>query len=167
MSQWKEIQGYNGRYFISSNGQIKNKYGKILKPWIRNGYYTIGLMINKKRTNYYVHRLVAEYFLSNPDKQRNFVNHLDGDKLNNNVSNLEWCTQQENVQHAYETGLLVPTVENLVRFDRKPVIRIEDGKWFSGVTEAANQMDVCEAAMSKCLNKGLSATCCGYHWKFA
>lgn len=167
MSQWKEIQGYNGRYFISSNGQIKNKYGKILKPWIRNGYYTIGLMVNKKRTNYYVHRLVAEYFLSNPDKQRNFVNHLDGDKLNNNVSNLEWCTRQENAQHAYETGLLIPTVENLVRFDRKPVIRIEDGKWFSGVTEAANQMGVCEAAMSKCLNKGLSATCCGYHWKFA
>lgn len=167
MLQWKEIQGYNGRYFISSNGQIKNKYGKILKPWIRNGYYTIGLMINKKRTNYYIHRLVAEYFLSNPDKQRNFVNHLDGDKLNNNVSNLEWCTRQENAQHAYETGLLVPTVENLVRFDRKPVIRIEDGKWFSGVTEAANQMGVCEAAMSKCLNRGLSATCCGYHWKFA
>lgn len=167
MLQWKEIQGYNSRYFISSNGQIKNKYGKILKPWIRNGYYTIGLMVNKKRTNYYVHRLVAEYFLSNPDKQRNFVNHLDGDKLNNNVSNLEWCTRQENAQHAYETGLLVPTVENLVRFDRKPVIRIEDGKWFSGVTEAANQMGVCEAAMSKCLNKGLSATCCGYHWKFA
>jgi len=167
MLQWKEIQGYNGRYFISSNGQIKNKYGEILKPWIRNGYYTIGLMVNKKRTNYYVHRLVAEYFLSNPDKQRNFVNHLDGDKLNNNVSNLEWCTRQENAQHAYETGLLVPTVENLVRFDRKPVIRIEDGKWFSGVTEAANQMGVCEAAMSKCLNKGLSATCCGYHWKFA
>lgn len=167
MLQWKEIQGYNGRYFISSNGQIKNKYGKILKPWIRNGYYTIGLMVNKKRTNYYIHRLVAEYFLSNPDKQRNFVNHLDGDKLNNNVSNLEWCTRQENAQHAYETGLLVPTVENLVRFDRKPVIRIEDGKWFSGVTEAANQMGVCEAAMSKCLNKGLSATCCGYHWKFA
>lgn len=167
MLQWKEIQGYNGRYFISSKGQIKNKYGKILKPWIRNGYYTIGLMINKKRTNYYIHRLVAEYFLSNPDKQRNFVNHLDGDKLNNNVSNLEWCTRQENAQHAYETGLLVPTVENLVRFDRKPVIRIEDGQWFSGVTEAANQMGVCEAAMSKCLNKGLSATCCGYHWKFA
>lgn len=167
MLQWKEIQGYNSRYFISSNGQIKNKYGKILKPWIRNGYYTIGLMVNKKRTNYYVHRLVAEYFLSNPDKQRNFVNHLDGDKLNNNISNLEWCTRQENAQHAYETGLLVPTVENLVRFDRKPVIRIEDGKWFSGVTEAANQMGVCEAAMSKCLNKGLSATCCGYHWKFA
>lgn len=167
MLQWKEIQGYNGRYFISSDGQIKNKYGKILKPWIRNGYYTIGLMVNKKRTNYYVHRLVAEYFLSNPDQQRDFVNHLDGDKLNNNVSNLEWCTRQENAQHAYETGLLVPTVENLVRFDRKPVIRIEDGKWFSGVTEAANQMGVCEAAMSKCLNKGLSATCCGYHWKFA
>lgn len=167
MLQWKEIQGYNGRYFISSNGQIKNKYGKILKPWIRNGYYTIGLMVNKKRTNYYIHRLVAEYFLSNPDKQKNFVNHLDGDKLNNNVSNLEWCTRQENAQHAYETGLLVPTVENLVRFDRKPVIRIEDNKWFSGVTEAANQMGVCEAAMSKCLNKGLSATCGGYHWKFA
>lgn len=167
MLQWKEIQGYNGRYFISSDGQIKNKYGKILKPWIRNGYYTIGLMVNKKRTNYYVHRLVAEYFLSNPDQQRDFVNHLDGDKLNNDVSNLEWCTRQENAQHAYETGLLVPTVENLVRFDRKPVIRIEDGKWFSGVTEAANQMGVCEAAMSKCLNKGLSATCCGYHWKFA
>lgn len=167
MTQWKEILGYDGKYFISANGEVKNYYGKILKPWVRNGYYTVGLMHSKKRTNYYVHRLVAEYFLDAPKNQeQNFVNHIDGNKLNNSVENLEWCTRQENAQHAYKMGLLVPTVKNLIRFERKPVIRIEDGTIFSGVTEAAIQMGVNESAMSKCLNKGVSATCCGYHWKF-
>jgi hypothetical protein len=167
MEEWKDIAGYELYYQISNIGQVKRKdTGKILKNNIRNGYEYVTLCVNGQRKKFYVHRLVAIAFIPNP-KSYEQVNHKDGNKSNNKVDNLEWCTQKENLMHAFCTGLNTPTIENLIRFDRKPVIRIEDGKWFSGVTEAANQMGVCEAAMSKCLNKGLSATCCGYHWKFA
>lgn len=167
MEEWKDIAGYELYYQISDIGQVKRKdTGKILKNNIRNGYEYVTLCMNGQRKKFYVHRLVAIAFIPNP-KSYEQVNHKDGNKSNNKVDNLEWCTQKENLMHAFRTGLNTPTIENLIRFDRKPVIRIEDGKWFSGVTEAANQMGVCEAAMSKCLNKGLSATCCGYHWKFA
>lgn len=167
MEEWKDIAGYELYYQISNIGQVKRKdTGKILKNNIRNGYEYVTLCVNGQRKKFYVHRLVAIAFIPNP-KSYEQVNHKDGNKSNNKVDNLEWCTQKENLMHAFRTGLNTPTIENLIRFDRKPVIRIEDGKWFSGVTEAANQMGVCEAAMSKCLNKGLSATCCGYHWKFA
>lgn len=167
MEEWKDIAGYELYYQISNIGQVKRKdTGKILKNNIRNGYEYVTLCVNRQRKKFYVHRLVAIAFIPNP-KSYEQVNHKDGNKSNNKVDNLEWCTQKENLMHAFRTGLNTPTIENLIRFDRKPVIRIEDGKWFSGVTEAANQMGVCEAAMSQCLNKGLSATCCGYHWKFA
>lgn len=167
MKEWKDIAGYELYYQISNIGQVKRKdTGKILKNNIRNGYEYVTLCVNGQRKKFYVHRLVAIAFIPNPNSYEQ-VNHKDGNKSNNKVDNLEWCTQKENLMHAFRTGLNTPTIENLIRFDRKPVIRIEDGKWFSGVTEAANQMGVCEAAMSKCLNKGLSATCCGYHWKFA
>lgn len=167
MEEWKDIAGYELYYQISDIGQVKRKdTGKILKNNIRNGYEYVTLCMNGQRKKFYVHRLVAIAFIPNP-KSYEQVNHKDGNKSNNKVDNLEWCTQKENLMHAFRTGLNTPTIENLIRFDRKPVIRIEDGKWFSGVTEAANQMGICEAAMSKCLNKGLSATCCGYHWKFA
>ena len=154
MVYWKEIDGYNGHYFISSEGQVKNRYNKILKPWLRNGYYTV-----------YIHRLVAEYFLGKPEKDDYQVNHKDGNKLNNFVENLEWCSRIENIRHAYKTGLLIPTIENL-QHPEKPVVRVEDGEKFSSVTKAAIAMGVNESAMSKCLNKGASATCGGYHWKF-
>lgn len=167
MEKWKDIVGYESYYQISDIGRIKRKdTEKILKNNIRNGYEYVTLCVNGQRKKFYVHRLVAIAFIPNPNSYEQ-VNHKDGNKSNNKASNLEWCTQKENLLHAFRTGLNTPTTQNLIRFDRKPVIRIEDGKWFSGVTEAANQMGVCEAAMSKCLNKGLSATCCGYHWKFA
>lgn len=167
MEKWKDIVGYESYYQISDIGRIKRKdTEKILKNNIRNGYEYVTLCVNGQRKKFYVHRLVAIAFIPNLNSYEQ-VNHKDGNKSNNKASNLEWCTQKENLLHAFRTGLNTPTTQNLIRFDRKPVIRIEDGKWFSGVTEAANQMGVCEAAMSKCLNKGLSATCCGYHWKFA
>ena len=84
-------------------GTAKN--GKILKPVLqKNGYLTVSLNKNGKSKTVHIHRLVAETFLTNPDKLPE-VNHKDGNKLNNCVENLEWCTSKENVQHSLEIGL--------------------------------------------------------------
>lgn len=69
------------------------------------GYKLVCLTVNKVRKNKYIHRLMAEHFIDNPDNKP-LVNHIDGNKSNNTISNLEWCTLSENMQHASRTGLL-------------------------------------------------------------
>jgi hypothetical protein len=68
------------------------------------GYRKIGLTVNGKTYQYFIHRLLAETFIPNPENKPQ-VNHLDGDKLNNNLENLEWCTAKENIAHAFSSGL--------------------------------------------------------------
>lgn len=87
------------------DGQIIGKRGKLLIGHIdRCGYREVLFSENGKTNQYRVHRLIAETFIPNPNNLP-CVNHKDGDKLNNSVSNLEWCTRSENVLHAYRTGL--------------------------------------------------------------
>ncbi len=86
---------------ISMTGKKYNRKEIIRKPYINsNGYFAIEI----KGTHYYIHRLLAYHFIPNPENKRT-VNHKDGDKLNNSLSNLEWATDSENNQHAYNTGL--------------------------------------------------------------
>ena len=84
-------------YFINMNGDIKNNNNKILKSSVVNGYKIINL--NKIKT-LLIHRLVAIAFIPNPDNKP-IVNHKDKNKLNNHISNLEWCTQKENMKHVF------------------------------------------------------------------
>jgi hypothetical protein len=110
MEIWKDIQGYEGIYQISNLGRIKSLHrdytnGRILNPAKNNrGYLRLGLSGNGKVRYDSVHRLVAETFIPNP-KNLPEVNHIDGNKLNNRVENLEWVTKGENQAHAYKTGL--------------------------------------------------------------
>ena len=109
--KWKDIKDYKGLYQVSNLGRVKSLYkwdvnkrkyikkSKILKLNIRNGYYTVQLTKNKKRLSKQVHRLVGETFLKK-EKNKNIINHKDFNRLNNNVNNLEWCTQKENVNHS-------------------------------------------------------------------
>ena len=123
--EWKDIKGYEGVYQVSNFGRVRsldrycisntnNQFatytskrllkGKILKAYDNgNGYLMISLLKNMKRKVYYVHRLVGEYFLSQKEEEE--INHIDGNKYNNDVRNLEWCSRSENLLHAYKTGL--------------------------------------------------------------
>ena len=108
MEIFKKIEGYNGVYEISSHGNvISNNFGKrkILKQSIMtSGYKMVVLKKDSKQKSLSIHRLVAIYFLSNTDNLPQ-VNHKDGNKLNNELSNLEWCTRSQNIQHMYDNGL--------------------------------------------------------------
>lgn len=106
---WEPIKGYEGFYAISSKGRVKsfhnNKDGKILKLSITKfGYNRLELNLRGNAKKYPVHRLVAIAFIDNPDNKRE-VNHIDGNKLNNCVKNLEWVSPSENQLHAFEIGL--------------------------------------------------------------
>ena len=87
---------------------LKNNKAIILKPAAsRKGYLMVGLYKNRKRIPVNIHRLVAKHFLHNPDNKEQ-VNHIDGDKTNNLVRNLEWCSCQDNIIHAHNKGLCNP-----------------------------------------------------------
>ncbi len=111
---WEPIQGYEDRYAVSSLGRVcsfpkqHRKYAKILKNKLtKDGYYETALVDEKCKYKYVrTHRLVAMAFIPNPENKPE-VNHIDGNKLNNAVSNLEWVTSSENQKHAYATGLQV------------------------------------------------------------
>ena len=112
--QWKPIQEFNGEYEVSNFGRVRSmkRYygvvGRIMPQTIqRKGYYAVTFWMNNKAYCRKVHRLVIEAFTPNPDSLP-CINHIDGNKLNNHVSNLEWCTYQANMQHAVRTGLTHP-----------------------------------------------------------
>lgn len=115
---WKEILGYEGRYEVNQLGQIKaTKSGKILSPQLgSNGYYKIGLrkLAGGNKVREILHRLVAKAFIPNPHNKPQ-VNHIDGNKLNNNACNLEWVTASENSQHAFDTGLRTTHYKNIAK----------------------------------------------------
>lgn len=119
LEEWRDIKGYEGSYMVSNLGRIKSLVGwngyeyikrdKILNPYkqkVGQDYYrsVVKLHKNGKKKDAKVHRLVASAFIPNPENKPN-INHKDGNPLNNIVSNLEWCTQRENIIHSYEIGL--------------------------------------------------------------
>ncbi len=102
--EWRTLQE-NNRYEISNTGIVRRIDTKRnLNGCITSGYRSVKLTFdNSKQQRFYVHRLVAEHFIINPDpKNKTFVNHKDGNKLNNNVENLEWVSPRENNLHYYQ-----------------------------------------------------------------
>lgn len=107
--EWRDIKGYEGKYKISNKGRVMSLYkkntpykgayrSKIMIPQIAWKYYCVDLLKNGKRRKSLIHRLVADAFIPNPENLL-FVNHKDENKLNNNVSNLEWCTKEYNINY--------------------------------------------------------------------
>ena len=133
--EWKEIPNFSKLYYISNYGRILriehtrlsyryNKSGKLYPTKIlkasknKQGYINTQINLNNSFKSFKVHRLVAEAFIPNPENKPQ-VNHKDGNKLNNRVDNLEWCTNGENGKHAWENGLRTKRIGNNNKFSVK------------------------------------------------
>lgn len=165
----KVILGYENRYFIDEHGTIKNKLGKILKPQINmGGYYQICLSKNNHKKYYTIHRLIAQAFIPNPENKP-CINHIDGNKLNNNLNNLEWCTYSENNKHAWANGLATlndwqkSSLSYGRELKRKPVIN-DKGIIYKSAKHASLELNLNEAAVAKSI--GRKGKCAGYFWRY-
>lgn len=108
VEQFKDVQGFNGKYLVSNLGNVKSLLRDIiLKPDTQNkmGYKRVTLSKSGNTLKYSIHRLVAESFIPNPGNKPN-VNHIDNNPSNNHVDNLEWCTHSENMTHAHRQDRL-------------------------------------------------------------
>ena len=113
---WKPIPSYEGLYEVSNFGNVRSLdrlrtrkvlKGRILKQnFCNSGYLHVNLSKRGNHKTIMVHRIVAKVFVDNDDEKKKIaVNHIDGNKTNNNASNLEWCTYSDNQKHAYKNGL--------------------------------------------------------------
>jgi hypothetical protein len=123
MSEYRDVPGYQGDYQVSRNGLVRSlKRGvKVMSPAVaRTGYWQINLYLSGKVKHHYVHRLVAEAWIG-PIPDGFEVNHRDGDKSNNKVSNLEIVTARQNIHHAIALGLIPP-----VRGENSPRAKLKE-----------------------------------------
>ena len=157
---WEKVKSYGGlysRYEVSSEGQIRNsENGHILTPQLHDGYYHVRLTSPFGSRTCRLHKLVAETFLG-PRPEKHDVNHKDGNKLNNRVDNLEYCTRSENVAHAYKNGLNKLT---------SSVKIVETGETYNSINECARAIDGSSKNIALCLNpKYQRNTHKGYHFE--
>lgn len=185
---WKDIKGYEGVYQVSDFGRVKSLeriikvasptrqsyvkrlIGRTLKPVKDNtGYIVVSL---GKHNNKAIHRLVAEAFISNPENKPH-VNHIDGNKANNVLANLEWATVSENAIHSHRVLGNKSVNPNLGRFGKenplsKQILQIKNGKIvseFYGGAEAARKTKTNQSAIYMVCN-GQRKSAGGYQWKY-
>jgi len=176
MENWKDIEGYEG-YLISNLGNVKSlekivrcgrgngktiKKEKILKKGINSGGYELVVLTRREgKKNFSVHRLVSQTFIPNHENKKE-VNHKDGNKLNNNVENLEWCTSSENQIHAFKTGLQKILSKKVNQFDKS-------GKFIKShksITGAGKEVNISFKTISNHLRGNLKSAG-GFVWKYA
>lgn len=156
--KWKHINGIEN-YLISEDGEVLSLDKLLsLKQQIRSGYLSVELQGKK----YKIHRLVAKNFLINNDETKIIVNHKDGNKLNNNVNNLEWVSASENVQHAVDTGLISKTERRVIQMD----LEGKEIKIHNTLRGAGKETCIDAGGIAK-VCKGNRKTAGGFTWKFA
>ena len=159
---WKDIPGYEGLYQASTFGRIKrleDEYQIVLKYWDFNGYPAVRLSKDNKQQDYTIHRLVAMTFLPNPENKTQ-VNHIDGNKYNSRLENLEWVTPSENMQHAVKTGLLKYDYEKLNQYislgrikTQVPIKCIELNREFDSIMQASEILNISYSKLAYAVSK--------------
>lgn len=160
---WKDIEEYEGIYQVSNLGRVKRvTTGRILKGWKDGyGYLTVKLCKNGIVSNKTIHRLVAQVFIPNTENKPE-VNHIDEDKTNNRVDNLEWSTAKENSNHGTRN-------ERLSRTKSIPILAINlktgESKQFYGSNECARQLGLSQGNITSVL-KGKRKQTGGFTFKY-
>lgn len=169
MEIWKTIEEFNnyevsnyGRVrrkecvIVYSNGAVTNYKEKILKQEITRGIYLrVTFSQNNVQKRFQVHRLVAKYFIKNPENKP-CVNHIDGNGMNNNVSNLEWCTHSENERHSYNVLGKINHNRKLTESQIKDILQNcfkSNGLKKSNVSLFANKYSVSVNTISNVINR--------------
>ena len=170
---FKEIPGFLN-YVVSTDGKVINIKTNTEKKLGHDhkGYMKVDLYSHGKRKTKRVHVLVADAFLE-PDPSRPEINHKDGNKLNNNVTNLERVTKSENMKHAYRTGLIVPhpTYGMLGKKNPnggakgKPIRILETGKVYKSAADCERKTGLRSKSINDCL-RGHQHTHKGYHFQY-
>lgn len=170
---WKDIEEYEGLYQISNLGRVRSlnhfrenrqggyeQKGRIRKIYNSKTYSYIRLSKNGKTKTYTIHKLVANVFLEKV-KGKKYINHIDGNKHNNKINNLEWCTSSENQKHALTTGLRNKNARAIKIM--QCTIEGKTIKIWESLMEASRKTGIKEGAISNCINqKGKTAG--GYKW---
>lgn len=165
IEEWKDIKGYEGLYQVSNLGRVKRLKGeyvkseRVLKPLKHgNGYMGVDLCKHSKAKRFSVHRLVAQAFIPNQDNKAQ-VNHIDEDKTNNMVSNLEWCTSKENINHGTRTER---TSTKILAYD----IANGEYNYYNSIRECARHLGLSHGNIIKCL-KGKYRQVGGYTFEYS
>ena len=170
MERWKDINGYEGLYQVSDKGRVRSlshitknnvnggqrmTTGRILNPYkTRNGYLMVILSKNEKRERAYIHRLTAYAFIDNKNNLRE-INHIDGNKSNNDIENLEWVTHKENQNHAFN---------NMMNKKAHPVICEETQIAYRSMTMAAKAYGIDRHCIKQSCESGEPFKC--LHWRY-
>ena len=172
--EWKPIEGYEDKYEVSSLGRVRNKYGRILAQCKKKNadYLRVHLAKDNTARWFSVHRLVAIAFLPR-EEGKDTVNHLDHDKTNNCVDNLDWCSLKENCAYAAQEGRYKVPYENLKKglaLLKKGVIGTSsDGAEyvFESIAQAQRVTGASRTAIARCCQgKYGCKTAAGYKWRF-
>lgn len=157
-------------YSVTVNGKILKKDGQE-KPQHKNrdGYQTVDLWKDGKKTCKSVHRLVATAFIPNP-LNKPTINHIDGNKANNSIDNLEWNTYSENLQHAHKTHLRENTLTKEIQSKgglshRRPIRVKETGEIFPSLKDCCEALNLHKGAVSRCCS-GISRSSHGYSFEY-
>lgn len=184
---WKDVVGYEGLYQVSNLGRIKHlaveaasgtgHYAKIetikKQNLMKNGYWVVDLYKDNVRKTWLVHRLVALAFIPNPDNLP-CVNHIDSDRANCVISNLEWCTASQNAKHSYDTNKRREKMNWKIGAENKnskAVLMLDKIsrkvlRTFDCIMDAERELGVLNNNIVNCL-RGRSKTAGGYIWIYA
>lgn len=190
---WKDIEGYEGYYQVSNLGRVRSlehyrktdrggyiQKGRILKQEIMKGkgYCQVSLSKKGKTKKFRVHRLVLEAFVLNP-MNKPYVNHINAIRNDNRVDNLEWCTQSENVKHAYKLGNSKPPSPSYwknkgkemywLKKRCKKVIQYDANmnfiNEFVSITKAGEKTHISKSNIVQCCKRNVK-TAGGYIWRY-